>query len=138
MEPFNVLITGAGTTNAVTVLKGIKAMNNPLIRVLMGDIQPDCAGPHLGDEFVCMPSAGDPFFEERVIEMCRKRCIDLVVPMIDYEFASWSRITEELRAAGTRVIISPPHVINQCAQKDFDHPIFSQGRRALPTYLANQ
>jgi hypothetical protein len=83
MGPFNVLITGAGTTNAVTVLKGIEAMNDPSVRVLMGDIQPNCAGAYLGDEFVCMSLASDPHFEERVIEICHKRRIDLVVPTID-------------------------------------------------------
>jgi carbamoyl-phosphate synthase large subunit len=133
MEPLNVLITGAGTTNAVTVLKGIQAMNDPSVRVLMGDIQPDCAGAYLGDEFVCMPLAIDPHFEERVIEICRKRRIDLVVPIIDYEFASWSRVAEQLRAAGTRVIISPPHTIAQCAQKDLTIQYLCKIRVPCPT-----
>lgn len=118
MKPFNVLITGAGTTTAVGVLKGLKSMNDTSIRIFMGDVNPDCAGAYLGDEFVCMPLACDPDFEKKVKEICLKHHIDLVVPIIDYEFAGWSRISGELLAAGTRVVISNPCVIAQCEQKD--------------------
>lgn len=133
MKPFNILITGAGTTNAVTVLKGLKAINDPSIRVLMGDAQPDCAGAYLGDEFVCMPLASDPDFEKRVIEICCKHRIDLVVPTIDYEFAGWSRVAEELLAAGIRVIVSSPSVIAQCQQKDLTIQYFRKLGVPCPT-----
>lgn len=133
MKPFSVLITGAGTTTAVTVLKGLRAMNGTSIRVVMGDIQPDCAGAHLGDEFVCMPLAADPDFEGLVIEICRKRSIDLVIPTIDYEFAGWSRVSEELLADGTRVAISDPQVIAQCAQKDLTIEYFRKVGVPCPT-----
>jgi carbamoyl-phosphate synthase large subunit len=115
---FNVLITGAGTTNAVTVLKGIWAMNDPSNRVFMGYIEPDCAGGYLGDEFVRMPAATDPDFEKLIVEICRKRSVRLVIPLIDYEFAAWSRLFEDLLATGTRVVISNPEVISVCQQKD--------------------
>jgi carbamoyl-phosphate synthase large subunit len=126
MKKFTVLITGAGTTNAVTVLKGLKAMGDPSLQVFMGDIEPDCAGAYLGDEFVFMPLASGPDFEERVIEICRKHHVDLVIPTIDYEFARWSSVAGELLAAGTRVIISGAHVITRCGQKDLTIQYFRE------------
>ena len=49
-DKYRVLVTGAGSTTGVTVLKGLRA--DPSVVVLMGDMRPDCAGAHLGDEFV--------------------------------------------------------------------------------------
>ncbi len=92
----------------------------------MGDIQPDCAGAHLGDEFVLMPSASDPTFEKKIIEICHIHQINLVVPIIDYEFEGWSRVSSTLGDAGTRVIISNLHVIAQCKQKDLTTEYFKK------------
>jgi carbamoyl-phosphate synthase large subunit len=131
-KPCKVLITGAGTTNAVSVLKGLRAMNDPSVRVFMGDIQPDCAGAYLGDEFVCMPPGGEPDFERRAVEICRERSIDLVVPTIDYEFAGWARVAKELLSTGTRVVISAADVIDRCAQKDLTIQYFRQAGVPCP------
>src|SRR5262245_16089468 len=102
-NPFNVLITGAGTANALSAVKGLRAMKDASVRIVMGDVRPDCAGAYLGDEFACMPSAGDPDFTGRVTELCRLRNIDLVIPTIDFEFSAWSEISTQLLAEGTRV-----------------------------------
>ena len=77
MKPFNILITGAGTTTAVTALKGLRAMKDSSIHITMGDMQQNCAGVYLGDDFVQMPSATAPDFIERAISICRDREIDL-------------------------------------------------------------
>jgi carbamoyl-phosphate synthase large subunit len=115
---FRVLITSAGTTNSINVLKSLRLINDPSIRVYMGDPNPDCAGAQLGDKFVCMPYAPDPDFERKVMEICQKFQIDLVIPMIDYEFKSWSRLYKNLLSKGTRVVISNPRVIDLCGKKD--------------------
>ena len=129
-KTFKVLITGAGTATALCAFKGLKAMADPSIRVLMGDMQPNCAGAYLGDEFVCMPSADDPEFRKRVTEICRCRDVGLVIPTIDYEFPAWSEIADQLLANGTRVAISSPSAIEQCRQKDLTIAYFR--RMELP------
>src|SRR5713101_5858287 len=101
-ETLRVLVTGAGTTTAVTVLKALLAANDPTIRVLMGDMNPDCAGAHLGDEFVLMPPARSPDFSDRVLDLCRQQAVDLVIPILDYEFLGWIRAAGYLRDNGTR------------------------------------
>jgi len=126
MKTFNVLITGAGTTNALSVLKGLRETSDPTIRIIIGDMQPDCAGAHLGDEFVLMPPAVDPLFDKKIVEICRTRRIDLVVPIIDDEFEAWSRTAPALADAGTRVIISIPRVIAQCKEKDLTIKYFTE------------
>lgn len=118
MSRFHVLITGAGSTTAVTVLKGIRLLNDSNIRVFMGDMRPDCAGAYLGDQFVCMPRADHPAFQSLVVDICRRFAIDLVIPIIDYEFCGWSQVAPELLTRGTRVVVSTSDVVAQCDEKD--------------------
>src|SRR5262245_7618338 len=136
-EPFRVLVTGAGTTTAVTVLKGLRAAGDPSIQVFMGDINPDCAGAHLGDRFVHMPPARAADFESRVIDLCRVHRIDLVIPIIDYEFPGWCSAANRLRELGTRVAISPRQALTQCIEKDRTYDYFrSLNVPAIPTWRA--
>ena len=117
-ETLRILITGAGTTTAVSVLKGLLAANDPSLRTVMGDMNPDCAGAHLGDEFITMPPARGPDFGARAKELCREHNIHLVIPVIDYEFLAWSKIADDLLKKGTRVVISGRSALLNCLEKD--------------------
>jgi carbamoyl-phosphate synthase large subunit len=136
-KPIRVLITGAGTTTAVGVLKGLRAGNDPSIFILMGDMNPDCAGAHLGDGFVVMPPAKEEDFGERVVALCRENRIDLVIPIIDYEFPRWSKVANRLREAGTTVVISSTSALARCMEKDRTYPYFRTiGVPTVPTWRA--
>jgi carbamoyl-phosphate synthase large subunit len=138
-ETLRILITGAGTTTAVTVLKGLRAARDPFLHVVMGDMNPDCAGSHLGDEFLSMPPARSPDFAARVMDLCREHNIHLVIPVIDYEFLAWSQAAGELREAGTRVVISGRSALRQCLEKDRTCRYFrSLGIPTIDTWRAEE
>jgi carbamoyl-phosphate synthase large subunit len=118
MKPFKVLITGAGTTTAMTAFKGLRAIRDSSLNITMGDMQRNCAGAYLGDDFVQMPPGSAPDFVERAITLCRQRRIDLVIPIIDYEFFGWAQAAEPLAQSGTRVVISPVKALRMCLEKD--------------------
>src|SRR5262245_53264249 len=138
-DTYRILVTGAGSTTGVTVLKGLLAAADPSLVVLMGDMNPDCAGAHLGDEFVGMPGARSPDFAERALTLCRERRIDLVIPVIDYEFPAWASLRQRLRDAGTEVVISPHAALARCQEKDRTRDYFdSLGVPTLPTWRADE
>jgi len=118
MKLSKILITGAGTTTAMTALKGLRAMKDSSLHITMGDMQRNCAGAYLGDDFVQMPPGNAPDFVEQAIGICRERQIDLVIPIIDYEFAGWAMAAEPLAQSGTQVVISPAKALEICQQKD--------------------
>lgn len=118
MKPFKVLITGAGTTTAMTALKGLRAIKDDMLHITMGDMQRNCAGAHLGDDFVEMPPASARDFVQQVTCICRERGIDLVIPIIDYEFVGWARAAEPLTQSGTQVVISSAKALEICQEKD--------------------
>jgi carbamoyl-phosphate synthase large subunit len=130
-----VLITGAGTTTAITVLKGLRAAHDSSLEVFMGDMNPDCAGAHLGDRFLLMPPARAADFKTRVIELCHEHRIDLVIPILDYEFFGWCEAVGRLREMGTRVVISPRAALSRCIEKDKTYDYFrALGVPSIPTW----
>jgi carbamoyl-phosphate synthase large subunit len=134
-SPFRVLITGGGTTTAVSALKGLRLGGDPSIRVIMGDMSPECAGAHLGDEFVVLPSANCDDFRERIVQLCREQRIDLVIPIIDHEFTGWSDVRPVLADTGTQVVISSRTALEQCQEKDRTHKLFERlGVPTIPTW----
>jgi carbamoyl-phosphate synthase large subunit len=116
----------------MTALKGIRAANDSSVHVTMGDMQRHCAGAYLGDDFVQMPAASAPDFVDNVIDLCRQRQIDLVIPIIDYEFMGWARAAEVLAHYGTRVVISPAEAIGVCQEKDRTDSYFRSLRVPCP------
>jgi carbamoyl-phosphate synthase large subunit len=138
-KPIRVLITGAGTTTAVGVLKGLRATSDSSIYAFMGDMNRDCAGAHLGDGFVQMPPARDDDFGPKVVALCREQRIDLVIPIIDYEFPGWCTVAGQLRETGTIVVISPAAALAKCLEKDQTFAYFrSLGVPAVETWRPNE
>jgi carbamoyl-phosphate synthase large subunit len=134
-NPFRVLITGGGTTTAVSALKGLRMGGDPSIHVVMGDMTAECAGAHLGNEFVALPSANQDDFRDRIVQLCRERHIDLVIPIIDHEFTAWSDVRPKLAAMGTHVAISSRTALEQCQEKDRTHQLFEKlGVSTIPTW----
>ena len=130
-ERFRILVTGAGTTTAVSVLKGLRLTGDPSLHVIMGDMSRDCAGAHLGDEFIELPSASQPDFGDRIVPLCIERRIDLVIPIIDHEFVGWSRVRNLLRDHGTQVAISSAAALKKCQEKDATYALFQ--KLSIPT-----
>jgi carbamoyl-phosphate synthase large subunit len=135
MKLFKILITGAGTTTAMTALKGLRAIKDSSLHITMGDMQRNCAGAYLGDDFVQMPPASAPDFVENAIGICRERQIDLVIPIIDHEFVGWAQAAEPLAQSGTHVVISPAKALKICQEKDRTDGYFrSLGVPCPPTW----
>jgi carbamoyl-phosphate synthase large subunit len=137
--PTRVLITGGGTTTAISALKGLRMGGDPSIHVILGDMSRECAGAHLGDEFVPLPSADRPDFREQVVQLCRFLRVDLVIPIIDHEFPGWSDVRSDLAAAGTHVAISSRAALEQCQEKDRTFQLFERlGVPTIPTWRGTE
>jgi carbamoyl-phosphate synthase large subunit len=136
---YRVLVTGGGTTTAVSVLKGLRLAGDPSLHIVLGDMSEECAGAHLGDEFVQLPSASDPDFDGKVTRLCREHRIKLVIPIIDHEFVGWSRVRRQLRDHGTEVVISSEEALANCREKDRTFRFFREhGIPTIQTWRADE
>lgn len=113
-----VLITGGGTATAMSVLKGLRSQREIHVEVILADAQETIAGRHFADGFAQIPSASDPMFLDTLLDVCRRQRVELLIPLIDYEFAVFSKNAAKFEAQGTRVAISSPEVIATCGNKE--------------------
>ncbi len=105
----------------------------------MGDMSNECAGAHLGDEFVLLPSANQADFCDCVIQLCLDQRINLVIPIIDHEFAGWSKVRPILRDHGVQVVISSLSALRKCQEKDRTYELFRQlDIPTIPTWRHDQ
>ena len=78
-------------------------------------------------------------FVEQVIGICRDRRIDLVIPIIDYEFVGWAQAAGRLAESGTQVAISPVPALRICEEKDKTLEYFrGAGIPAITTWRAEE
>lgn len=121
MKPLNqsitVLITGAGTATCQSVIKGLRTQAEFDVRIVTADMSPANAGRYLGDHFERIPAADSPEFIPALLEICTRCRIELLVPVVDYEFTRLAEAKEQFAQIGCRLVLSDAEVIDTCDDK---------------------
>ena len=82
------------------------------LSVFACDVEPELsAGCHAADRSFAVPRCDEPAFVEAVLDIVREHEVHLVVPTIDTELAPLAAAANRFAAAGARVHVSPPPVI---------------------------
>lgn len=71
----------------------------------------------LANKYWTVPHCKDESFIPRIKEICSTQNIDLVVPTIDTELTVYSSIREDLRKAGTQVLLPPSRLVTTASDK---------------------
>jgi carbamoyl-phosphate synthase large subunit len=112
-----VVITGSGTVTCQSVIKGLRTQSDFEVEIVTVDAADAVAGRYFSDAFYRVPPAGDPAFVDALVEVCRRHQADLLIPIVDYEFAPISRNAGRFRDHGCLVAISPPETIARVNDK---------------------
>jgi carbamoyl-phosphate synthase large subunit len=73
---------------------------------------------HEADEGILVPGVNAPHYVDVLLEICRQRKIGLVIPLVDTELIVLSKARERFAEIGTRLVISSPHVVEICRDKE--------------------
>lgn len=103
--PINVLITGGGAPGAAGIIHCLRQDNH--IHITAVDVNAESAGRLLADDFATIPLATDPAFIPSLLELCKQKNIQFLLPLVTKELLPLSQNAEAFRAIGTTVIISP-------------------------------
>jgi len=112
-----VLITGIGSTTALSVLKGLRIQEEIPVEIIGLDSNSDSAGCYWVEHFETAPRFDDPIYLDKMLALCKKWDVKLLIPIVDPEFPLLSRVREQFEQLGCKVAISDPSVISHCLEK---------------------
>lgn len=130
----NVLVTSASRKAPLVraVQKAVRKLN-PAARVFAGDLDENALTRYVADDFWAMPRIDDAVVGS-LIDGCRDRGIDTIIPTRDGELSFWARHRDRFLEAGIDVVVSPAESIAICVDK-FAFAQFGQSRQLpfIPT-----
>lgn len=109
----NVLVTSAG--RRVSLLENLRragqALSGPAAAVYAVDVEPTrSAACHRADGHAEVPRASEPGYIERLLDLCDRWSIDVVVPTIDTELVPLAEARPRFAERGVTVAVSSPEV----------------------------
>jgi len=119
---FTVLLSSAG--RRVSLLRSLREAidaTGQAGRVIACDMGWLAPAMHVADAGFVVPACTDPAFADRVLELCARERVDLVVPTIDPELPVWAALKPRLAEAGTTVGVSDPRAVAVAGDKRKTH-----------------
>lgn len=80
---------------------------DPLIRLVSGDMNADAYGKSLSDAFYLMPPSNDSLYVKRVLEICKTEDIKVILPITTTELTVLSEKSDVIYKQGIQVVVSP-------------------------------
>lgn len=115
----SVLVTGIGSTPAISVVKGLRQQNEIDVYIVGTDINNryETAGSVFCDKFYKVPPAVDPDYISILLNICEKENIAVAFPIIDIELEVIASHIEAFRSRGVHVWVSDIDSVRVCNDK---------------------
>lgn len=104
MSIVNILMTGGGAPGAAGILKCFQ--QEPSFCITAADADSNAVGKYLAENFVPIPLANDPSFINAITEICHKRNIQVILPLVTKELIPLAANKDNLEKEGIKVAIS--------------------------------
>ncbi|HUR64899.1 MAG TPA: ATP-grasp domain-containing protein [Chitinophagaceae bacterium] len=101
----NILMTGGGAPGAAGILKCLQKEDS--FKVTLADANSEAIGKYLGHDFEAIPVAIAPLFSETLLELCKEKKIDVILPLVTKELIPFAAHQQEFDAAGIKCLVSP-------------------------------
>ncbi|MEI2580256.1 ATP-grasp domain-containing protein [Scytonema sp. PRP1] len=106
-----VLVTGAGAVLGQGIIKSLRMADTPY-HIIAVDPDPRAVGLYWADQSYLVPLATDPSYLDVVCRILERERPDVVLVGTDVELLTYAQNKLELESNyKTRIIVSPPHVI---------------------------
>jgi len=137
MKKINVLISSAGSTPAISVIKALRKQKELDVNIIAVDMGKYSAGFQLADEHCIVPASNDPSFIPKIKEICEEKKISVVIPIIDEELvvfaAEKKAFNDEL---GVKILVNDLEVIKRAINKE-ETAKFCKANRIIHPETAN-
>ena len=122
---FNVLVDAAGTVTCQSVIRGLRAAEGFVNKIITIDCDPINAGRFMSDRFYRCPKANTPEYIDFLNELIEEEDINIVIPIIDSGLLNISANIDKLSKKAI-VVISGYDTIVKCDNKKLTHDLFNE------------
>lgn len=109
----------------------IKAIHEAGYISVASDIDPDCAGRFLADDFIIMPGKNAPDLWSKIISELLSHGVDLVIPSFDETLLGWAERKSDFLKQGIHVILSDEQTVRIFNDKWLTFQFFNES--GIPT-----
>ncbi len=124
-KAFTILFTSVG--RRVELVRAFRAaaeeLHVPLV-LLGADLTLDAPALYFCDVKLQVPPIKDPAYVPALLEICRTRKVDVLIPTIDTDLLLLAMHSPDFAALGTRVLIADPQKIALCRDKTLTSDYF--------------
>jgi carbamoyl-phosphate synthase large subunit len=103
-------MTGAGAPGAAGIIFCLQS--DPSIMLTVADADENAVGRYLTKDFVQIPKASDPSFNEELLRICIEKHIQAILPLVSRELFPLSQNKKIFEEKGIRVLVSSDEAIN--------------------------
>lgn len=125
-------MTGGGAPGAAGILKCLAAEKN--FKVTVADANPEVVGKYLSENFETVPAGDDPDFIEKVLTICRKNKIDIILPLVTRELLPFSINKDVFEKQGVKIPVSPAESIEIANNKSSLYEFLQWRGIAVPEF----
>jgi len=119
MAKINILITGIGSSNSLSFIKGLRKQDEIDVTIIGTDIYEKefSAGAYFVDKFYKVPCAADPQFAVFLLKICKENNVHIVVPVIDEEFIPISSARDDFGRINVEIMLPDYEQVLDCHDK---------------------
>ncbi len=132
----NVLLLSAG--RRVSLLRGFQQAANKIgSKVFAADHQPELsAAAQVSGKYIQLPHVLSNDYAEKLLAVCLKHSIGLVIPTIDTELQRLSTLKQKFEQHGTHILVCSSQFINICRDKRITARFFEEHNLCTPERYA--
>lgn len=112
MKDITVMLTASGSQFAPGIIKCLKKNGERKITVIGGDMGADLSNRFLVDRFYQIPSAKAADYVQKVVEICEKEKVDILIPQMSAELSPYLEHIELFERVGTTVSMTLNENVN--------------------------
>ena len=116
-DGLTVLITGTGGGGVGEQCMGALRLSKIRYRIIATDMKPMTLGLFLADKSYIVPSASDPNYVERLLNICENENVKVIIPGSEPELMKISDERKKFEEKGIVVLVNDQDVIKICQDK---------------------
>jgi len=131
-EKVKILITSAGSTNGVNVIKALREQKQIKVSLIAVDMSPLAAGFYMANKYYMVPKADAPDFIPNILKICKKEKIKIIIPTFSYELPVFAKNKGIFEKEGIKMAISSYETYLETENKIKTNECFKKWRVPFP------